>query len=623
MLRLRHIVMRGPDIPEATVSFDAGANILAGESDTGKSLLIHCLDYILGADEMKKRIPETEAYAQLFVEFINAREETLTLERSLSGGDLRAHSCAISEIASEGRKITARRYGTSVADDVTSVILPFAGIQDAKLRKNDRGEVQRLTIRTFMPTFLVDEISVIAEQSPITGEPGYDDTARKRMFAFMLSGKDDAGVIAAERRDIANARLNARLSIIADLLTPLEQRLEGKLVSDSEDSIEKVDAAIMTVNADLAAAEEERATLQDERRAASDALQVAETQIAAIEQLLIRYKLLDQRYSSDLDRLDFVAEGAYFFDGLQEVTCPLCDQVMSEDHAHIAEGRSKAIYDAAKAEAAKILAQRADLAATTTTLEQRYRTHDDNQQNATRTLERVEAQLRRVLAPRLQGGTSRLQSLIAKRVELESLRSDFDQAEGLRLMKEEIELASKAGRGPTREWEPLPSTALRQLCAEIEALLKEWGWNGTPRVEFDQRSYDIIIDGQSRQSHGKGVRAVLYSAFVIGLLRHSRRYSRPHPGLVIIDSPLTSYKKGKAGSAGDGPINAGIEQGFWRSLTSVSPDIQIIIIENKEPPSEVASAVHFEWFAGENARRGERVGFVPTDVAGQAGFPLS
>jgi hypothetical protein len=619
MLCLRNIVMRGPNVADAIVSFEPGANVLAGESDTGKSLLLHCLDYILGADEMRKRVPKTEAYAQLFVEFVNARQETLTLERSLSGGDLAAHDCSIDQIASPGRRIVARRYGKSVADDVSSVILPFSGISDAKLRKNDRGDVQRLTIRTFMPTFLVDEISVIAEQSPIMGKPGYDDTARRRMFAFMLSGRDDVGVIAAERRDIVNARLNARLGVIAELLTPLEQRLEGKVFREYEESIERTEATIKTVNADLTAAEEERATLHDERRTASDALQKAETQIAAIDQLLIRYELLDQRYASDLDRLDFVAEGAHFFDGLQEVTCPLCDQVMSADHARIAETHSTAIYEAAKVEAAKILAQRTDLAATVETLEQRRFAHVHNQQYARKELEDLEALLGSMLAPRLQRGATQLEALIARRIELESLHNDFDQVEGLRLMKEEIEQAAKAGRGPTQEWEPLPPTALRHFCAEIEAVLKEWGWKGARRVEFDQRSYDIIIDGQSRQSHGKGVRGVLYSAFVIGLLRYCSRHSRPHPGLVVIDSPLTAYKKGKVGSVGDGPIDAGIEQGFWKSLTSVNPNVQIIIIENKEPPPEVASAVHYEWFAGENAQPGERAGFIPADATGKAG----
>ena len=37
---------------------------------------------------------------------------------------------------------------------------------------------------------------------------------------------------------------------------------------------------------------------------------------------------------------------------------------------------------------------------------------------------------------------------------------------------------------------------------------------------FNEKEYDIIVDGQPRQSHGKGVRAILYSAFIIGLLKY-------------------------------------------------------------------------------------------------------
>jgi hypothetical protein len=46
-------------------------------------------------------------------------------------------------------------------------------------------------------------------------------------------------------------------------------------------------------------------------------------------------------------------------------------------------------------------------------------------------------------------------------------------------------------------------------------------------------------------------------------------------------------------------------------LVKFGVSTQLIIIENKEPPSDVAAAVHFEWFAGENAQAGERVGFIP------------
>jgi hypothetical protein len=211
----------------------------------------------------------------------------------------------------------------------------------------------------------------------------------------------------------------------------------------------------------------------------------------------------------------------------------------------------------------------------------------------------------------MQEGSSRLDQLVARRITLEASRSDEIQASSLRDLKERIERTAKSGASSTQKWEPLPSASLRKFCEEVEGVLTEWKWDGKGRVEFDEADYDIKVDGQRRQSHGKGVRAVLHSAFVIALLRYCQTNGRPHPGTVIIDSPLTSYKKGKASPEGDGPINADIEAAFWRSLQQVKPGVQIIIIENKEPPTDVAKSVRYGWFAGKNAQSGERQGFIP------------
>jgi hypothetical protein len=226
-------------------------------------------------------------------------------------------------------------------------------------------------------------------------------------------------------------------------------------------------------------------------------------------------------------------------------------------------------------------------------------------------IKRADDRISSVLLPAMRLGTERLERLVTRRVELEAIRSDEAQASNLRQIREEIEKTSADSKTASKEWEPLPSKALRNFCVEIEKTLAEWKWKGEGRVEFDQDAYDIVVDGQSRRSHGKGVRAVLHSAFVIGLLRYCKASQRPHFGTVIIDSPLTSYKKGKSGGVADGPIDAGIETAFWRSLINFGIGAQLVIIENKEPPSDVAAAVHYEWFAGENAQPGERVGFVP------------
>ncbi len=71
MLRIRKILLRGNSVQDAYVDFYKGANILAGESDTGKSYLVSCLDYILGAEKLKKKLKEATDYTHLYVEFEN------------------------------------------------------------------------------------------------------------------------------------------------------------------------------------------------------------------------------------------------------------------------------------------------------------------------------------------------------------------------------------------------------------------------------------------------------------------------------------------------------------------------------------------------------------------------
>ena len=167
MLQIRRILLRGSGVDDAEISFGAGANILAGESDTGKSFLVHCLDYVFGAKALKKRFDIMKGYSVLFVEFINDKGERLTLERNLSGGNLLAHFSGINNIHGTGKKVLAKRAAKAKHDDVTSVLFLFAGIPNAQLRKNVRGELLQLSIRLLIPIFLIDEKSVISDDSSI------------------------------------------------------------------------------------------------------------------------------------------------------------------------------------------------------------------------------------------------------------------------------------------------------------------------------------------------------------------------------------------------------------------------------------------------------------------------
>ncbi|GFE76893.1 hypothetical protein [Novosphingobium sp. TCA1] len=613
MIRISTIKLSGAGQSDAVVRFGAGANILGGQSDTGKSLLVACLDYVLGAEKMaKKRVPKLALYSHVSVEFRNLDGKFLTMRRHIGGGtSIEYWHQPIDAIGARGPTVEARRRGRSTADDVASILFPFAGVSHARLRKNARGELARLSARTLIPALLVDEVSMISEISPILGKSGYDETVSKRMFAYLLSGRDDDGIVATERPELTAARLNARLELVEQMLIPLDARFKDGADEATTKAIEQLDRTIADAAEEFSVLEGEVESLLQQRQTASNLVLNASNQLSAIGGLSTRYNLLRERYTSDLQRLDFVSEGAHFFGALQEVVCPICDQVMALDHEHGSYRLSEDIQTATRAEAAKIRVQQDELAATMINLEDRRAQQSQRHKNATDALQSVDERLREELNPQVKNKASALEELFRMRLELEGRRGDHDNWQDLRALKARLEADVRANKPANREWETLPLLALAEFCSEVEKVLLSWKWASSVRVTFDESDFDIVVNGQPRQSHGKGVRGLLYSAFTIALLRYCRMYKRPHPGFVIIDSPLTAYQKSTADGGRGVPVDSEIERAFWESLKDVSKETQIIVIENKLPPEGVTQTVHFEWFYGDQATDGLRQGFLP------------
>jgi hypothetical protein len=465
--------------------------------------------------------------------------------------------------------------------------------------------------------FLVDETAIIAERSPVLGGATFDETARKRMFSYLLTGQDDSGIIAQESQKLVQAGARARLALMEELLGQVEKRLRGNdevpaAPEDLNSTIERLDASIHILSSAVAEHREKQVRLQHERSEELNIRQRSETQIIAIDEMLSRYRLLDERYESDLSRLDFLSEGAHFFSALEDAQCPVCGQVMSVEHRHHldASANTSGVYEAARAEAAKILALRKDLAAAVDTLREKHAEREKEKNAAISRINEIDRTIDTEITPVLKDNKTQLDTLIQRRLGLETVKADREHVEELRNRKSQLEQDLEKPTS-SRKWAGLDPTASHRFCREVEALLKEWAWSGGDgRVEFDEKSFDIRIDGKPRQSHGKGVRAILHAAFVIGLLRYCHGNNMPHPGFVVLDSPLTTLKKGQP-RQGDEQIDPGIENAFWKSLAQLPAALQIVVLENKEPPPEVVLGLAYTLFGGEHARADQRRGFIP------------
>src|SRR5688500_11002637 len=89
---IRALSLIGASVPEARVEFDSGFSLIVGPSDTGKSFILQCIDYMLGGGKAPKEIPEAAGYESARLEIV-VREfgNIATLERSRRGGGFRLH----------------------------------------------------------------------------------------------------------------------------------------------------------------------------------------------------------------------------------------------------------------------------------------------------------------------------------------------------------------------------------------------------------------------------------------------------------------------------------------------------------------------------------------------------
>jgi len=98
-------------------------------------------------------------------------------------------------------------------------------------------------------------------------------------------------------------------------------------------------------------------------------------------------------------------------------------------------------------------------------------------------------------------------------------------------------------------------------------------------------------------------------------MKYSYKFDLPHPGFVVIDSPLTTYRRNDQTpeeKSEDVPID--IQNEFFENL-SFEKDKQIIVLENKEPEESLKEKINYVHFTG--VEKVNRKGFYPINLNSQ------
>ena len=611
-LSLLGIAYLSPVKEPAVLRFTSGLNGVFGASDTGKSIVLETIDFLLGASTLIRDVPERNGYDRVRL-VLKTGESLLTLERSLSGGDI---------LLFEGNELTRdiddkaqplkSKHSSKKDNSISTFLLSKIGLDNKTVRKNSKGDVQGLSFRNLARFVVINEDEIIKRSSPVLSDQYMSATSEYSAFKLLLTGVDDSSLAQNKARQaqiVSKQRISAKIDLINDLIVELQGEIEksGLDRKELEDKISQIHAyserqqnLIVRLRQDL----EEKVELRNSILKEQNNIKLRVDEINA---LLSRFNLLKEHYQADLQRLEAIAETGSLFIYLEQKSCPLCGANSEEQHQNEnCDGNISSVVIAAYAEIDKIKKLRADLELTLDTLRQEKADLAQREQELLPSFRQINEEIKKCSSP-LENAQSTFSQILTEANNAQSELSRFARIDEFRAKKNALELEANNTDVPEIIQTDFSKSVLDEYCQKIQQILAAWNFPGAERVYFDETAKDIVINGQLRTSRGKGLRSITYTAMAIGLLEFCRERNLSHPGFIILDSPLVAYYAPEGTE--DSLEGTGLDKKFYTYLSENHKDSQIIIVDNPLPPDSIIDSISATIFT-KNPHQG-RYGLFP------------
>lgn len=611
---LLRLTITGPGKTPVALFFEERINVVWGASNSGKSYIVKALDFMSGGKTTLPDIKEAQGYDRCWLQLTLPVSGTVTLTRAMKGGDFGLHLGAV-DPETAGRPDRALAWDhRAKGESLSGFLLSELGVADKEIARTLTGDKNAFTFRHFAAFVYTEETNMMGEWSPIRISERSGETFDKNVLKFILTGVDDSAVVTTPNVDSQRTANLGKVEIIDEMIAAAQQEWDRDFPGnpDLNEQSDRLTASINELQEAMSVRQSRLDELRLDRRSKVESLRDAQERRTEISLSLERFALLKSVYESDLQRLASLEEGGAALLAGARRPCPLCGAEPSHQlHAHGID-EVELTQRAVRAEMAKIVLERADLAKATRSLEA-------EQEGLQRRVERLSVEI--------DGLDVELETV--KPLEAATRRSyeDLDATrhrirQGLALWQRMDELLRKKTQLEAFKPKSLPRGSVtagiggvtgHEFATTVQSVLHAWRFPGLPTVSFDDKTHDILIDGKSRRANGKGVRALMNAAFKIGVLLYCRQKELPHPGIVVLDSPLLSYRDPLTSRHGELDADekevkdSGLKDHFYKFLVDQKDSAQFVIIENDPPPIELGDKSKVTLFVGALGR-GERQG---------------
>ena len=550
------------------IDFKPGLNFILGPSNTGKSLVMDCLDYAFGFTPKKNRpskiVDNNYGYERIALHLVTANG-TVILERKI--GDTKISVSGTDPTVDHG----TYSVGHKAKKNINAVYLHLLGIDEVhSVRSAEKGsKTQDLTWRSMLHLFFIRQADVARESSALLAPGSVGHTASAAVLLYLLTGQDANDLAADEDPKISEAKKKALIGYIQEKVDEfsrrreaLEETLSSSNIKDPRSSVEQVRKEIAELQAQVDEATRESQQLMSQIYEWNGKLSESRT-------VGHNFAVLRQQYQSDIRRIGFIVDGAATVSPVRKkVKCPIC----GEETERV---QDTSFIDASAAELEKIKRHLSELSDAQHSVEHQQETIIATIRTLEEKKKTIDTLISEQLQPRLSVFEEELEqqlSLIRLTSELEIVRQNETQYRS-ELFNKETEEASEPSKHNI--YEDYDYDIIHGFEEKLREILQASKIGGAASARLNMENFDIEIGGFKKSvSMGGGFCGILNTITTLAMSGYLIDLDRNAPGFYAVDSSLTQLSEAEHKEQSDT-----IKQNFIEYLIAKAHERQVIIVE--------------------------------------------
>lgn len=549
---------------DGVVEFTDGLNLIQGRSNTGKTWILRCINYLFGND--KRPYTPATGYTEIEGVFKTERYGKITFTRKLDSPFV--HVTSDNDQVQNGDYATD--YQTNSVLYLNDLWMNILGLEKVvEVPKSARYARERMSWRNIAGVFYVDEDEISKSASIVIKDSAYEDTPLLASLYFLLTGDYKEGIAEILDPKKATARKQGILEFIEERAEALRNQRTDYIIQLEQLSGTDIEKEMQEITDQIRDTKQEIDQLVEESKSIAQQLSEYQQKDTNCRILIERYETLISQYKADLQRLDFIAKGK---NAVQRMplnnVCPFCG---GEIHPEEDENYMEAI----NAEIRRIASELTVIAATVKNVQE----EQNEIQNIIDELYERRSSINGVLEQK--------QLVIQDYREGLQRYKDYNSLQtGIRFVNEQLEILGKKKVAELKKKKnpPLyhPKKEFEQLVGmdfttSLNKILKECNYTLGGYASWDFSNFDILIDNEPKSDdQGQGYRSFLNSVVAMMIYEYFNRDDAfIKPGFMMIDTPLLGLDEDEEGLNMDT-----IRNGLYEYLLKHQGNGQIIVVDN-------------------------------------------